>query len=254
MFADSHTHITMITDDNDKQIEIIKESIKGDVQYLLHIAVNDLSELERAKQLKSQFPHNLFIAYGYHPSDIHKDNINQAMDYTQQAIPHINALGEIGLDYYHNKDKQSQQKALYDFCALAKQHNLPIIIHSRDAIEDTYNILKDVQIDKGIMHCFSADYQYAKRFIDLGFYISFAGNVTYKKAVSIQEAAKKIPMDTMLIETDAPFLTPVPHRGKRNKPLYVKHTAEFIASLRGVDIETIAFHTTHNLKDFLDIR
>jgi TatD DNase family protein len=165
------------------------------------------------------------------------------------AQPEVVAWGEIGLDYYRNYSQKENQRKIFKIqLELAQAAKLPVIIHDRDAHEEVYAALEKMGKGerKGIIHCFSGDRDLAEAFIALGYYISIPGSVTYKKAVQIKEVAAKIPLDRMLVETDAPFLAPVPRRGKRNEPSLVNHTAREIAKLRDIPFETVAEQTTRN--------
>ncbi|MCK5876154.1 MAG: TatD family hydrolase, partial [Candidatus Marithrix sp.] len=157
------------------------------------------------------------------------------------------AIGETGLDYFRLSGSATQQQQQFRIhIRAAKEISKPLIIHSREASEDTISILREEHATKGVMHCFVEDWEIAQQAMELGFYISFSGIVTFKNAKSLQDVAKLIPLERMLIETDSPYLAPVPHRGKPNQPAYVKHVAEFIASLRGESFHTIEQATTNN--------
>ena len=151
------------------------------------------------------------------------------------------------MDYYWCKgDLSWQHQRFADHIQAANESGLPVIVHTRDAAEDTLRILKECHTNSGVIHCFSEDVAFAKATLDLGLYISFSGIVTFKNAPLIQEAAKFVPADRILVETDAPFLAPVPKRGKQNEPSYVRYTAEFVANLRGESLETLAQNTSDN--------
>ena len=163
------------------------------------------------------------------------------------------AIGETGLDYHWCKGDlawQHQRFALH--IEAANRSGLPLVVHTRDAAEDTMRLLREHQAHAGVIHCFTEDVNTAKLALDLGFYISFSGIVTFKNATAIQEAARYVPLDRLLVETDAPFLAPVPKRGKPNEPAYVRHTAEFVAQLRGDSLENIAAATTDNFFKLFD--
>jgi TatD DNase family protein len=156
-------------------------------------------------------------------------------------------IGEIGLDYYWDKENRDRQMMLFERQArLAKAHDLPVVIHSRDAHEDTYSALKRLSLNCGILHCFSGGVESARQYLNLGFYISFAGNVTYKKALNLQEAASFIPDDRLLLETDCPYLSPQAVRGQKNHPAWVSHTYQFVAGLRSSSVDVLAETIHHN--------
>ena len=163
--------------------------------------------------------------------------------------PGVVAIGETGLDYFYmNSDKETQIRSFTGQIAIARRRELPIVIHVRDADKDLIGILKseDVSEKKGVIHCFTGNYETAKRYLDLGFYISFSGIVTFKKSDELRAAAAGVPADRILIETDSPYLAPVPFRGKPNEPAYVRHVAETVAELRGLKTEELARLTSEN--------
>jgi TatD DNase family protein len=164
------------------------------------------------------------------------------------AHPRVVALGEIGLDYYHDRAPHDLQEALFRRqLALARELDLPVVIHSRDAREDTVRILQDAARGQpGVMHSFSGDWEYAEACLEVGFYLSFSGPLTFKKAAELHEVARRAPLDRILIETDAPYLTPHPFRGKRNEPAYVRYVAAALADLRGLSLDQVAAATTAN--------
>jgi TatD DNase family protein len=167
--------------------------------------------------------------------------------------PKVVAIGETGLDYYrdHNKALQMQRFAVH--ITAAKQVNKPLIIHTRQAREDTIALLKSEQAGNGVFHCFTEDYDMAKQGLDLGFYISFSGILTFKNAEMLKDVAKKLPLDRILVETDAPYLTPVPYRGKANQPGYTRYVAEYLAELKGLSLEAVATATTENFKQLFKV-
>ena len=163
--------------------------------------------------------------------------------------PRVIALGETGLDYFRSSgDLTWQHERFHRHIDAGKQTGLPIIIHTRAAAEDTMNTLREHNAAQcgGVMHCFAEDWAVAEQALDIGFYISFSGIVTFKSAKSVQEVARQAPLDRILVETDAPYLAPTPHRGKTNEPAYTKHTAEFVAELRGISYEELRDATTDN--------
>lgn len=193
----------------------------------------------------------LYGAIGVHPSECLK--YNEAVEqqiYKYSKNPKIVAIGEIGLDYYWTVEtKQQQQNILRKQLTIAEDMQLPVIIHDRNAHEDTFNILNEFNNLKDVIfHCFSADPKFAKRCIDKGYYIAIGGVVTFKNANDLKETAKIVPADRLLLETDAPYLTPVPYRGKLNSPEYLKYIAKEIATLRNTNTEEIKEQTTINAK------
>jgi len=196
---------------------------------------------------------NIFFTLGIHPSSRATENdLNYLSLFINKVINNLDreilfGIGECGLDYFRMRQPKNSQINSFEFqIDIASKNDLPVIVHSRDATEDTLNILKKKNPNTGIMHCFSGDSKAAGKFLDLGFYISFAGNVTYNKAMNLQDAASYVPLDRLLLETDAPFLAPVPLRGKKNRPDYVINTYNFIAELRKDDPEKIKYSIHNN--------
>ena len=188
---------------------------------------------------------------GLHPNEQggHDPGISELVE--QAAHPKVVAIGETGLDYFRSEgDLEWQRDRFRRHIAAARQSGKPLIVHSRDAKEDTLAVLAEEGAGEvgGVMHCFTGDWDMAQRAMDMNFYISFSGIVTFKSAQELQEIAQKMPADRMLVETDSPYLAPVPHRGKPNYPAYVRHVAEFIADLRNESYEAVAATTTNNFK------
>ena len=193
---------------------------------------------------------------GLHPNeqDGHDPDIDELLEYAQH--PRIIAIGETGLDYFRSEgDLEWQSDRFCRHIAAARRCGKPLIIHSRDAKEDTLRILAEESASEvgGVMHCFTGDWDMAQRAMEMNFYISFSGIVTFKSAQVLQEVAGKMPADRMLVETDCPYLAPVPHRGKPNQPAFVRHVAEFIAELRGETYEQIAAVTTDNFRTLFKV-
>jgi TatD DNase family protein len=193
---------------------------------------------------------------GIHPSTKAEDkDLAFLSDFVKKVIEdgHRNMLfgiGETGLDYYRLRQPKNMQVYSFEYqIDLAIKNDIPVIIHSRDALQETLEILK-AKRPRGLMHCFSGDSKAAKEFLDIGFYISFAGNLTYNKAHELHDAAKYVPMDRVMLETDAPFLTPVPFRGKKNRPEYVVHTYKFFAELRNIALQDVINSVHNNFSGF----
>jgi TatD DNase family protein len=190
---------------------------------------------------------------GVHPD--YEDTPEPTVDFLVEAAKHpkVIAIGETGLDYYRMADRayadmEWQRTRFRTHIRAAIESGCPLIIHTRSASEDTIRILKEEGAERigGVMHCFTESLEVAKQAIDLGFYISFSGIVTFKSAKDLQETCRQVPLERMLIETDSPYLAPMPHRGKTNEPAWVSHVASYIADLKGVSIDVIAEHTTSN--------
>ncbi|MGC6767313.1 TatD family hydrolase [Enterococcus sp. LJL51] len=247
MIFDTHTHLNA---------EQFAEDIPETVARATELGVTEMAvvgfdtpTITKSLALSQEYP-NIHSIIGWHPTEAGSYTKEIEAQLQQQLTnPKVVALGEIGLDYYWMEDpKELQAKVFRRQIAIAKEMNLPISIHMRDAIEDTYQILKeeDVRDIGGIMHSYSGDDEWMKRFLDLGMHISFSGVVSFKKATDVQEAAANAPIDRLLVETDAPYLAPVPYRGKRNEPGYTRYVVEKIAELRNMEWEELAKQTTKN--------
>ncbi|MEW6665941.1 MAG: TatD family hydrolase [Thermodesulfobacteriota bacterium] len=249
MVTDSHAHLDMPEYDQDRD-EVLKRAFQAGVRRIIAIGT-DLESSLKALEIAGKYE-GIFSTVGYHPHNA-KDLDANVLDRLRQLAlePKVVAWGEIGLDFFRRHSPPDRQRAAFhDQMDLARQLGLPVIIHSRDANKE---ILQGLRMRKnsgqsGVVHCFSGDYRMAVELLDLGFYISIPGTVTYKNASVVQDVATRLPLDRLLVETDAPYLTPVPHRGKRNEPLFVTHTVRKIAELRHLDFEEVAERTSENTK------
>ena len=238
-YIDSHAHLTGSRFQDDL-MEVIARFQENEIERVMLVCCDD-EDYRKACLLQDRYP--LFdIAKGIHPEDT--DNY-QTKDLTtlktQLAEGRIKLLGEIGLDYYWVKDNKEKQKALFiQQLKLADEFALPIAVHSRDASEDTYNILSEMHASKrGVLHCYSGSPEMMERYLKLGYYISIAGVITFDNAKVTRAVAQAVPLQRLLYETDCPYLTPVPHRGKRNDPNYVCYTAQKIAEIKAISVETL---------------
>ena len=220
------------------------------VVHLVHSCVEP-EEFEGIQALANHLT-ELSFAVGLHPLDVHKWTTNTANQILAlgSSDERVVAIGEIGLDFYKAHNHQFQKMVLEEQLAIAKKLDKPVIIHCREAAADLRDILQKFWQQngavKGVMHCWGGNPQQTQWFLELGFYISFSGIVTFKNASDVQASAKIVPSDRLLIETDCPFLAPVPKRGKRNEPAYVRYVAEYLALLRNVSLENLAAKTTEN--------
>ena len=247
MIFDTHTHLN-VEQFKDEIPEIMARAEELGVSEMAVVGF-DTPTIEKSLELSHTYE-NIYSIIGWHPTEAgsYTPEVEKRLQ-AQLEDKRVVALGEIGLDYYWMEDpKEVQDKVFRRQIAIAKEMNLPISIHTRDAIEDTYKILKEEKIHDigGIMHSFSGDAEWAKRFLDLGMHISFSGVVTFKKAFEVHEAASFVPLDKMLVETDAPYLAPMPYRGKRNEPGYTRYVVEKIAELRNLSFEEVAKITQEN--------
>lgn len=250
ILADSHCHLHML-DLNlfDGSIEKVLENARANhVRHFLCVSVN-IKELPQVLAIANRFE-AVKASVGVHPNeqdDDHEVSVSELVKLSHH--PKVVAIGETGLDYYRSEGDLSWQRDRFrHHIRAAIEVNKPVIIHTRDAREDTLKIMQEENIDKvgGVMHCFTEDEATAEKAMAMGFYISFSGIVTFKNATALQALAKMIPLERMLIETDSPYLAPMPHRGEPNQPAYVYHVAEYLAHLKGVSLDTLAQHTTHN--------
>ncbi|MCL4156349.1 UNVERIFIED_CONTAM: hypothetical protein GTU68_024142 [Idotea baltica] len=245
--VDSHCHINF-SELADRLPDILANAKLNDISHMLCVSVN-LEDFPQVQALSHDYPH-IFGSVGVHPcyQDVEEPSAAQLIEIAQDS--NIVAIGETGLDYFRveEQDMTWQQDRFVNHISAAKAVNKPLIIHTRNAADDTMRILKEEGADqcRGVMHCFAEDWDVAKKALDLGFYISFSGIVTFKSATNVQEVAKKAPLDRILVETDSPYLAPVPLRGKTNEPAYVRHTAQYVADLRGLELEALADATTAN--------
>ncbi len=249
MYIDSHCHLNMLAGEPGGIDAMVSEASDNGIEHILCIAIDKASCAE-VKSIADSFP-QVTASVGIHPNVDEQEQFTVEELVAQAAHPKVIAIGETGLDYFRSEgDLEWQRDRFRVHIEAAKKTQKPLIIHTREAREDTMSILENEDAEKagGIIHCFTENWETAKRALDIGFYISLSGIVTFKSARELQDVAKKLPLDRMLIETDSPYLAPVPHRGKTNKPVFVKHVAEFLAELRGDTVENIAATTTANFQ------
>ena len=247
--VDTHVHINFDVFQSDLE-EVRNRWREAGVVRLVHSCVEP-DEFTEIRSLADQFP-ELAFAVGLHPLDVDKWTSQMADQILSLARSdrRVVAIGETGLDFFKAENHQEQKAVFRTQLAIAKELGLPVIIHCRDAALAMRELIEEFWERHGsvtgVMHCWGGTPEETQWFLNLGFYISFSGIVTFKNATSIQESAVLVPSDRLLIETDCPFLAPVPKRGKRNEPAYVRHVAEYLAGLRNVSLETLAVQTTQN--------
>lgn len=246
---DSHAHLDLQEFDPDRD-DVIRRARDAGVEAILTIGIG-MKECRHALELAHRWPF-IYAALGIHPHNARQCN-RRALEFLQYnaSDPKVVAVGEIGLDFYHHRAPRDEQiRAFREQIYLSKSLKLPIIIHDREAHRETIEILREEQAGEfgGVLHCFSGDVAMARACIDLGFYISIPGVVTFRTARILHEVVQVVPLEHLLVETDCPFLTPVPFRGKRNEPAYVRYVAETIATLKQVPFETVARVTAENAR------
>jgi TatD DNase family protein len=246
MLIDCHAHLDMEDFDSDREL-VIERARQGGVTRIVTIGI-DLASSMKSIEIAKKYDF-IFATVGYHPHNAKEANIKdleKLRDLASEAK--VVAWGEIGLDFFRrHSSPDTQVQAFERQLNIASDLDLPVIIHDRDAHSDLLSILKKrKRLYRGVIHCFSGNYELAMTLIEMGFWISFPGTVTYKNAVDTQTAASRIPLERLLVETDCPYLAPVPHRGQRNEPLYVRHTAEKIAQLRQMELEELEAATSAN--------
>lgn len=266
MLIDSHAHLDSSRYDQDRDALLLRAWEAG-VRTVLSIGIGDGPEtMQRAAELSREYKDRegiprILATAGVHPheaqlaDDAAMDKLNDLLD-----RPEVIAVGEIGLDYFYDHSPRDTQRAVFARqMEIAASHKLPIIIHCRpsdgstNAWDETLELIEQDWATTGlggILHCFTGEWDHARRALDCGFLISFAGNITFPKAQPIRDAAARVPLDRMLVETDAPFLAPVPNRGKRNEPAWVREVAVKLAEVRGIEAEAVASHTTENFHRF----
>lgn len=255
MLIDSHAHL------DDKRFEGDRERIINSLEDNgIDLVINVGAGMETSKasvDLANKYE-NIYAVVGVHPhsaKELEGGDLSELKELAQQDK--VVAIGEIGLDfYYDNSPRDVQRKWFKAQIELAKELNKPVVIHTRDAAQETFDILKEAAEDgklKCLLHCYSGSAEMAEEYIKLGFYISLGGPVTFKNARVPKEVAKVVPLDRLLIETDSPYLTPEPYRGKRNEPMYVKYVAEKIAQEKGITLEEVAKATSENAYGFFGI-
>lgn len=254
MLIDSHAHLDGESFDDDRDALI--KSFKASGVEAVVVPGSDMESSRKIVKLVKVYE-NIYGAVGVHPHEVAgltESDIDELRKLAGNGK--IVAIGEIGLDYYYEYSPRDVQKEYFrKQIALAKELELPIIVHERDAAQDVFQIIREEADGKltGVIHCYSGSIELAREYIKLGFYISFAGPVTFKNAKKPKEVSKEIPLERLLVETDSPYMTPVPYRGKRNDPTYVRYVAEEIAALKGISFEELAKQTTLNAKKLFGI-
>lgn len=242
--VDSHCHPQYIVGD-DYSIDNFIEDVRELHSYLMVSVIPE--DVKLLEEISKKSPKG-FYSSGIHPSHAHEHDFNCIKNHLfSSSAESLVALGETGLDYYHTKEFISkQEQCFHSHCELALEHDLPIIVHTREAATDTLAVLKQYPNLSGVIHCFTETQEFAKKVLDLGFYISFSGIITFKNAHELRDVVKYCPLDRILSETDAPFLAPVPYRGKKNHPRYVSYVAQELSRLKDISLDDLKTHLLNN--------
>ncbi|MCG8051847.1 MAG: TatD family hydrolase [Candidatus Thiodiazotropha endolucinida] len=249
MLVDSHCHLDRVALDhyaNDFG-QFVASTLDRGISHMLCVSI-DLESWPSMVSLVESYP-QISVSVGVHPNDRERRDPSPHELVELAQHPKVVAIGETGLDYFHGKgDLEWQRMRFRQHIEAAKQADLPLIIHTRDAREDTLSIMQSQGADQagGVMHCFTENWSMAERALEMGFFISFSGIITFKNAADLREVVKQVPIQQLLIETDSPYLAPVPYRGKPNQPIYVHQVAECVAEIKGLSVDEVAAQTTEN--------
>jgi len=256
MLIDSHAHIQGKEYAGEVEAVIARAREAGVEKIIAVGGAGDMSSNTEAIALANKFP-DIYATVGMHPHDAKDVGADELKKLKQlAAAPKVIAVGETGLDYYYDHSPREVQRRMFaEFIHLARETGLPIVIHERDAAQDVADLLRAEGAGKlrGVIHCFTGNDEAARAYLDLGFYISFTGIITFKNADALRDVVRNVPLERMLVETDSPYLTPVPHRGKRNEPAYVRYVGETIASVKGLSLEEVARVTTDNVRKLFGV-
>jgi TatD DNase family protein len=249
MLIDSHAHIQGKEYAGEVEAVIERARTAGVEKIIVVGGAGDMSSNTEAVALAARFE-NVYATVGMHPHDA-KDVSAEDLAKLRELIVHskVVAVGETGLDYYYSHSPHDVQRRVFtQFIYIARETRLPIVVHEREAAVESAELLRREGAGelRGVIHCFTGDYNAARAYLDLGFYLSFTGIITFKNAEPLREVVRRVPLERMLVETDSPYLTPVPHRGKRNEPAYVRWVAEMIARIKAICLEEVAETTTGN--------
>jgi TatD DNase family protein len=256
MLVDSHAHIQGKEYAGEVESVIVRARQTGVEKIIVAGGAGDMSSNTEAIALADSYD-DVYATVGMHPHDA-KDVNQEQLRFIKELTAHakVVAVGETGLDYYYSHSPHDVQRRVFSlFIKLARETGLPIIVHERDAARDTAELLRaeaDGEL-RGVIHCFTGSYEAATTYLDLGFYLSFTGIITFKNAAALREVVRRMPLERILVETDSPFLTPVPHRGKRNEPAYVSFVAETVAKVKGLSLEEVGRVTTLNAVELFRI-
>ncbi|KFA58663.1 metal-dependent hydrolase [Gilliamella sp. Choc4-2] len=251
---DSHCHLDSLNLSTRSIDKVLQDALKNDVKHCLSVATT-LSGYESMRQLLTPYQKQCSLSCGIHPLNLDDEQYDANRFETLARQDNVVALGETGLDYYYQQDNIELQQTIFkEHIRLGRKLSKPIIVHTRSSKQDTLKILKEEHVHSGVLHCFTEDIDTAKQLLDIGFYISFSGIITFKNAEALREVAKYVPIDRILVETDSPYLAPVPYRGKENQPAYVREVANYLSILKGVTLDIIAQQTTNNFCQLFNLQ
>ena len=256
MIADSHCHLDYF-DLYDQLDDVIKRAEHGKVKYLLTVCTT-LESFERIKLIINKYE-NVYGTFGIHPHETKNfKNVDSKFILNfQRGNKKVIGIGETGLDFYYNySEKEIQKKSFIEHINAASELNIPIIVHSRDAENETYEILNSERKHsdlKVLIHCFTGSKEFAKKLLDINCYISVSGIITFKNSTELVDTVSSIPIEKLLVETDSPYLAPLPYRGKSNEPSYIIHTVEKLSQIKKVSKEKVITNTTNNFRKLFDI-
>lgn len=256
MLIDSHAHIQGKEYAGEAEAVVARARDAGIEKIIVVGGAGDMSSNTEALALAVRFD-DIYATVGMHPHDA-KDVSDEELSTLRELTsrPKVIAVGETGLDYYYNHSPRDVQRRVFSqFIHMACATGLPIVVHERDAANDAADLLRSEGAGRlrGVIHCFTGNYDAARAYLDLGFYLSFTGIITFKNADALRDVVRQVPLERVFVETDSPYLTPVPHRGKRNEPAYVRFVAETIAKVKKLAVEEVARATTANVKDLFSI-
>ncbi|MEG9490166.1 YchF/TatD family DNA exonuclease [Mannheimia indoligenes] len=254
---DSHCHLDSL--DYDTRYKNIDEVIENAKARGVHHFLSVCTTIGRFEVMKNLTAHrnDVSLSCGVHPLNVEDEPFDYDKLFEFAQDPKVVAIGETGLDYHYTPETKALQQSLFvQQIEIANKLNKPLIIHSRSARQDTMDILEQNNAEKcgGVLHCFTEDWTMAKRALDIGFYISISGIITFRNAEELRDVVRKVPLDRLLVETDSPYLAPIPYRGKPNQPAYVRETCEYVATLKGVSTEEFARITTKNVQNLFKIQ
>ncbi|VGM95406.1 Uncharacterized deoxyribonuclease YcfH [uncultured Avibacterium sp.] len=255
--VDSHCHLDALDYENLHQnvADVVQKAKQRGVQHLLAVGVT-LQRFEQVYDSLAPFP-QISLACGVHPLNLGDEPFDYERLLKLAQDDKVIAIGEMGLDYYYSEENKAEQQSVFSQqIAIANELAKPIIVHTRSAREDTIALLKAHNAEKcgGILHCFTENWEMAKQALDLGFYISISGIITFKNAEALRDVVRKVPLDRLLVETDSPYLAPVPYRGKQNQPAYTREVCDYVATLKGLTSEEFAQITTQNFERLFKIQ